>query len=80
LARQVALFDERKQSSLYRPNDAGAARGKNTAWGQTLIRVVEALQRKSKLLQIILALNAAGSFACGLNGRKEKSDENPNDG
>jgi hypothetical protein len=32
-----------------------------------------------ELLQLACALRAAGSFTCGLNGRQQKRDEDPDD-
>jgi hypothetical protein len=44
------------------------------------MRVVVHLAGEAELLEIVLALAASGSFARGLNGRKQQRDENANDG
>ena len=48
--------------------------------GEDAVDVVVVLSRQTQLLQVVDALNPAGGFASGLNGRQQQRDEHGDDG
>jgi hypothetical protein len=69
LAARPKVCDRRRCRVLvHRPN------------GETHVRVVVILQGEAQLLEIVVALRAAGSFARGLNGGQQQRYEYADDG
>jgi hypothetical protein len=78
------LFDEGQDCDrpiLAKPSVLGGVLARTlirSVW-ERLVGIVIAVQRERQILEVVLALRAAGRFAGGLDGRQQQCDEDAND-